>query len=118
MDKIEREQLYKTAWKHWGADMQQHMLIEEMAELTVAILHAHRDKTLWTEDVIEELADVSICFEQHMMRMKTIPSGSAGTVWDRMMVIRERKLQRMYRRTMDSICAAHPDAGEEMGSGR
>jgi hypothetical protein len=68
--------------------------------------------------VLEEFADVSICFEQHMMKMKSISLGNNVTVWDHVMKIRERKLQRMYKRTMDSICAAHPDVGEELGSGR
>ena len=42
MNQQEREQLYNTAWKHWGGDLQIDILIEEMAELTQALIKDRR----------------------------------------------------------------------------
>ena len=35
---MEKEELYNEAWRLWGGDMQLDILIEEMAELTLARL--------------------------------------------------------------------------------
>jgi len=120
MDRQEREQLYNTAWKHWGAAMQVDILIEEMAELTHALLGARRNNTFYTYAVSEEMADVLICLEQFEVRMKdfptfkTIPDGytdadgdsgmvRTGCIYDQVEHIKESKLQRLKERLVESI---------------
>jgi hypothetical protein len=43
MEEIETKTLYDWAWKHWGSDAQIDVLIEEMAELTQALLKSRRN---------------------------------------------------------------------------
>jgi hypothetical protein len=50
MDDIEVKQLYHTAWKHWGAEMQIDIYIEEMAELTQAFLKARRNGVVFKQE--------------------------------------------------------------------
>jgi NTP pyrophosphatase (non-canonical NTP hydrolase) len=65
----DRRNIYKMALDKWGPQSQIDMLVEECAELIVAVHHARRalgaDGTMAA--VIEELADVEIMLEQ--MRM-------------------------------------------------
>ena len=63
MGRTGRIELYIAARNKWGADAQMIQLIEEMAELTIAILHKRRKVGL-EESVIEEMADVEIMLEQ------------------------------------------------------
>lgn len=63
MERPARIELYIAALKKWGVDAQMTQLIEEMSELTTAILHRRR-KVGIEESVIEELADVEIMVEQ------------------------------------------------------
>jgi NTP pyrophosphatase (non-canonical NTP hydrolase) len=122
MDEIDREQLYNTAWKHWGADTQLDILIEEMAELTQAILKARRHSdTPYTEDFMEELADVLICLEQIETRMKKIPRasknhivGDNGTNWDTVIESKEEKLGRLKGRLFDSLSQKYPGVGDHI----
>ena len=124
MDRQEREQLYNTAWKHWGAEMQVDILIEEMAELTHALLRARRNNTFYTYAVSEEMADVLICLEQFEVRMKVFPHtvteintygkglGSGGSyqsnIFDgQVMQIKEVKLLRLKERLMKSMTEKH-----------
>ena len=72
MNKAERLEYYKKATKKWGWDAQIDQIIEEMAELTVALNKYKRkklfeDKSInkdFIENIFTELADVSICLEQ------------------------------------------------------
>jgi NTP pyrophosphatase (non-canonical NTP hydrolase) len=57
-------QLYRKAWKKYGHKHQLDILIEEMSELTKAILKARRSKKTYTPKVFEELGDVQICTNQ------------------------------------------------------
>lgn len=57
-------QLYKTALETWGYDSQFDMLIEEMAELTQAILKSRRRSGMPTENLHEEFIDVKIVMSQ------------------------------------------------------
>jgi NTP pyrophosphatase (non-canonical NTP hydrolase) len=61
---INAKKLYKKAWKRYGSKHQLNILIEEMSELTKAILKARRRKKTYTKKVFEELADVQICTGQ------------------------------------------------------
>lgn len=55
--------ILKNAIKKWGIDSQLDMLIEECAELIVALQHFKRRRINW-EDVAEEIADVKIMCAQ------------------------------------------------------
>jgi NTP pyrophosphatase (non-canonical NTP hydrolase) len=56
------EKICKRALEKWGIDKQTDMMIEEMSELTKALLKVRRGESL--DNVIDELADVSIVLEQ------------------------------------------------------
>jgi NTP pyrophosphatase (non-canonical NTP hydrolase) len=125
MDTLERQQLYNTAWKHWGPAMQIDMLIEEMAELTQALLKARRngitdifDPDYHNTQVYEELADVTICLEQLETRLKKYPRPSVshtvgvnGVAWDCVLDFREEKLTRLERRLLKSLAEKHAGIG-------
>ena len=61
MEKTERISLFSKALEKWGVPAQQKMLMEEVGELFSAIGKFDRMRV---EDVITELADVSIMVEQ------------------------------------------------------
>ncbi len=72
MEKLERKQIYDEAEREWGLIAQYDQAIEEMGELIVAI-NKYKRKCLYgefknkgeiEENLIEELADVSMCIEQ------------------------------------------------------
>ena len=71
MERSERDKLYKRAVEKWGEDSQLNQMIEEMAELIVAInkfkrardnVAQKRDGVI--ENLYEEFADVKLCLEQ------------------------------------------------------
>lgn len=71
MTRQERNKLYKKAVEKWGEDSQLDQMIEEMAELTVAINKYKRAKHFVAQkkegvldNLYEELADVKMCLEQ------------------------------------------------------
>lgn len=110
MDEIDKKQLYNTAWKHWGGTTQLDILIEEMAELTQAILKTRRNGVTYSYAVYEEIADVSICLEQVETRLKIYPrisknhiAGDNGYDWDTVLEIKEKKLEQLKERLMQSI---------------
>ena len=53
--------IYEKAIIKWGVDSQVWMLIEEMSELTTALLHKNRGRV---DNVAEEFADVEILMKQ------------------------------------------------------
>lgn len=53
--------VYEKAVNKWGIDDQVYMLIEEMSELTKALLHKRRGRE---DNVPEEFADVEILMAQ------------------------------------------------------
>ena len=71
MTRKERDVLYKRAVEKWGTEGQLDQLIEEMAELTIAINKVKRAEKFIAqkkegvmENFYEELADVKLCLEQ------------------------------------------------------
>lgn len=58
------EQILRQAIAFYGAEHQENMCIEEMAELAVAILHKRRGRE---HNIPEEIADVEIMLEQMKM---------------------------------------------------
>jgi len=118
MDRVQREQLYNSAWKHWGAEFNLDVCIEELAELIHAIIGTRRQGVTYSYAFSEELADVLICLEQIEVRMKQMPytPGPMGTarlttnLWDgQVMEIKEQKLRRLKEGLMESMANDIPD---------
>lgn len=96
MNKLELKQLYRLAWIHWGSAAQVDMAIEEMAELTHALIKARRKGEIFTPEVIEEIADVSICIEQ-------LAYHSLGMTEKSFAVYRQEKEELLKKRLWESI---------------
>lgn len=75
----DREKLYIKAIGRWGTRAQLDILIEEMAELTKAIIKDRRDSSngLFSPEFIEELGDVIIMVEQAQIMLDLVPGGEA-----------------------------------------
>jgi NTP pyrophosphatase (non-canonical NTP hydrolase) len=85
---IERLEIYKKAENKWGIDSQLDMVVEESAELIVAIKHYQRIiKSETIMDIAEEIADVELALEH----LKNILSIDAIDIDN----IKERKLNRL-----------------------
>ena len=102
---MKKEELYNESWRFWGGDMQLDILIEEMSELIQAIIKSRRHNTTWSHDVLEEIADVTICLEQVNTRLKTLPTDidrktnrPTGYLIDIVEEIKARKLARLEER--------------------
>jgi NTP pyrophosphatase (non-canonical NTP hydrolase) len=66
----EQKNIMQNAVRKYGVDAQDDIAIEEMSELTKAIIKNRRYKTFATlESIYEELADVYIMLEQIMMSL-------------------------------------------------
>ena len=63
MEKSERLKLYNAAITRWGIGAQKNMAYEEIGELLTALARDDRGRTT-TEDLLTELADVTIMCEQ------------------------------------------------------
>lgn len=69
---MQEQEIYRKAIKHWGEELQVGMLMEEMAELTIAINKFRRSAIELGNDIMqskrkdiaEEIADVKIMLEQ------------------------------------------------------
>ncbi len=112
---MEKEELYTEAWRLWGGDMQLDILIEEMAELTQAIIKARRHSVTWNHAIFEEIADVLICLEQVETRLKALPADidretnrPTGYLFDIIEELKAGKLARLEER----LCAAKAEMVE------
>ena len=63
MEKEERFELYGKAIRKWGVEAQREMAYEELGELITAIARDRRGRAS-REEIITELADVTIMCEQ------------------------------------------------------
>ena len=63
MEEKERKELYKELMETFGYHKQMHVAVEEMAELTNALMKRERGRAS-DDEVIDEVADVIICMEQ------------------------------------------------------
>jgi hypothetical protein len=119
MDQIDRDQLYNTAWQHWGEDMQLDICIEEMAEFIKEIIKCRRKGILFSDEFAGEIADVCICIEQIKARMKKTyftDDNRKCNMWDDVaMVIKEEKLERLKSRLFDSLEKKFPDIAPRDG---
>jgi hypothetical protein len=60
---VNKKDLYKQATETWGEEAQIKVVLEELAELSLAILHYYRGKCS-LQDMASEVADVEIMLEQ------------------------------------------------------
>lgn len=97
-----RSELYKRASDLWGFQLQMDLVIEEMAELTEAIIKSRRNNSGITYAIKEELVDVEIMCEHLREIIESFPAGK-----EHLREIRKIKLSRLERRVK---------AGEEKGS--
>lgn len=63
MEKTQKINLFKTALEKWGIEAQRDMVFEEAGELITALAQDRRGRVT-KEDIITELADVTIMCEQ------------------------------------------------------
>lgn len=63
MNKEEKLEIYRNALDKWGVEAQMTMVYEELGELETALARYERGRVA-SEDVITELADVTIMCEQ------------------------------------------------------
>jgi NTP pyrophosphatase (non-canonical NTP hydrolase) len=98
MESHDENKIYIEAWDRWGADTQIDILIEEMAELTQALLKARRRGAIFSNDVYGELADVLICLKQIELQLKSTadsPNDPINSLWDRVEFNKEHKLRKL-----------------------
>lgn len=89
---MDTNELYNRCWDKWGAQLQIDILIEEMSELTHALLKARRDGKIIDGRVIEELQDVKICVGQLDAQINKVGLTMAARRY------REMKLERLEQR--------------------
>jgi hypothetical protein len=87
MTENERIALYKDLWAVNGYEHQMHVAVEEMAELTSALVRKERGRS-GEGDIMYEIADVVICMEQLALHF-----GVAKVI-----ELKEAKLQRLKER--------------------
>ena len=96
---LEQVKVLEDAIKTFGIDNQSDIAIEEMSELTKAIIKHRRYNTEETrEQIKEEIADVQIMVYQLM-----ILYGEQYGVWD----IRDSKIERLKKRIEDFKNESH-----------
>lgn len=109
------EQLLKRALDLWGSPTQIDILIEEMSELTHALLKARRSESVnglsW--DVLEELVDVEICLAQLHLMFKQNMSSEIQDLYNREY---SRKMTRLESRIKQYEGVTDGKNEEECGS--
>lgn len=71
-------EILEAANKEWGAAFASDMLIEEMSELTTAIMHQRRGR-IEPRKVCEEMVDVRLTLDGKMLDMQRIMPLYSGT---------------------------------------
>jgi len=61
---MKNEKIYKRAWKTFGKDKQLDMIIEECSELIKEVCMLKRERNVYFNKIVEEMADVEIMNEQ------------------------------------------------------
>lgn len=98
MELSEKVNLYKEVMEALGYDHQMHKAVEEMAELTDALMK-HADGRATKEQIITEIADVIICCEQLALHFGLID----------VLAERDRKMQRLTERLKEYKDKKTPD---------
>jgi NTP pyrophosphatase (non-canonical NTP hydrolase) len=83
---MDEKDIYRYAIKTFGVDTQEMVAVEELAELSQAIVHKRRGRQ---HNIAEEIADVEIMLEQ----LKII-----NLCHSEVERIKEQKLVRLYKR--------------------
>lgn len=87
------KEILEQAVKTWGADIQVLMMVEEMSELTKALIKYWRNPTDENlENIAEETADVEITTAQLDIIFKNDDFNSKVLAW------KDKKLQRLEQR--------------------
>ena len=84
MSEKDRLKLYETAISKWGIEAQVFMVMEETGEMLNALAKANRGRAT-SEEIITELADVSIMMEQMAFYFG----------WEEFKKEKQRKLERL-----------------------
>lgn len=107
---------YIKAWNIYGPASQLDILIEEMSELTQAILKARRKQHLYSVDMVLELADVLICIQQLELQMKMTESflksktgAHNDTLWDDVETCYKFKFERLQAKVAEVSPDDNPD---------
>lgn len=118
MNDIEKSKLYTDSWRHFGADTQIDICIEEFSELIQAFIKARRNGVVFTHNVYEEIADVTICLEQIEHHLKSIPRASSfnvigdnGNQYDSVLEAKMKKLERF--REFVTLSVEHSNKSKE-----
>lgn len=100
--------LYQRALNMWGMSAQMDMIIEECAELQVAVSHWKRGRTnaLSMDELCNEAADVTVMIEQLALM---VPDGA-----NRIAELRAMKLKRLLGRVQTAEQARASDAEREL----
>ena len=94
IDESKKFEVLKRAVKTWGDTLQTDILIEEMSELTKAIIKSRRHGGKYaTHEILEELADVQICLDQ----LKMIAGKNYLFVGDFQDALDQRIMQKIVR---------------------
>jgi len=94
----ERLKIYKEAVKKWGVELQMSVMVEEMAELTKAIMKDKRKPCVVSaEKILEEAVDVLLMLEQLFLILATPKCGFMQTPTDIQNMVKY-KLKRTERR--------------------
>lgn len=88
-----------SAWETFGTDLLIDICIEEMAELTQALLHMRWGKSDWSYSILEEMADVKICLQQIELQLSKLYGPYATiSLYGEIEIIRRMKLNRLKDR--------------------
>lgn len=92
---------YDALWEKYGSGAQVDKVIEEMSELTKALLKARQKGEIFTEEVDEEIADVIVMMEQLLINARRhsvkINDCDCRSAWDKIVAYREVKLEKIIR---------------------
>jgi NTP pyrophosphatase (non-canonical NTP hydrolase) len=95
--------IIESALFQWGDDLNIDILIEEMAELTHALIHSRRGgcRKYQTNQVIDETADVLICLEslKRILQKDLMREGGVDTLLQDYI---DEKIHRLNRRLAES----------------
>lgn len=61
------KEVFEAAINKFGIDHQVDKAIEEMAELTKALIKERRENNMYSDEILDEIVDVSIMIEQLKM---------------------------------------------------
>ena len=113
MEELKRKELYKELMETFGYHKQMHVAVEEMAELTNALMKRERGRAS-DDEVIDEVADVIICMEQ-LARYFGVDKCVAAKLRKllRLEARLETYLRQQERREQANMAATETDGTEE-----